>query len=169
MEGPEAHGPQGVSDEPRLPAEGLLAERVGREDGEGAEEARAQEEREEDALPRGAEERRDHVSDQEGEPGKEGRPGILIPERIVQHRVLAEVASALEGITEGAVPVVRFRPAGIRGRVDAVAVDIRELVVKAVAEIDAQKQRESEDEDQDRGGPPVRAEPAFTFVQALAN
>src|SRR5438445_12323011 len=156
MEGPEAHGPQGVSDEPRLPAEGLLAERVGREDGEGAEEACAQEEREEDALPGGAEERRDHVSDQEGEPGKEGRPGILIPQRIVEHRVQAQVASALERITEGGIPVVRVRPAGIGGRVDAVAIDMRELEGQAVDEVDAQKQRESEVDDQDWGGPTDR-------------
>ena len=63
LEVPDAHGQQEGSDDPRLPAEGLLAERVRREDGEGAEEARAEEEREEDALPRGAEERRDQVSD----------------------------------------------------------------------------------------------------------
>src|SRR5437879_12338775 len=46
---------------------------------------------------------------------------------------------------------------------------MRQLEGQAVDEVDPQKQRESEDEDQDRGGPPVRAEPAFTFVQELAN
>src|SRR5207247_4387904 len=135
------------------------------EDGEGAEEARAEEEREEDALPRRAEERRDQVSDQEGEPRKEGRPGILIPERIVQHRVQSEIAPALERITEGAIPVVRVRPAGLGGRVDAVAIDMRQLEGQAVDEVDAQKQRESEDEEQDRGGTTVGAEADNAVVQ----
>src|SRR5207247_9192259 len=111
-----------------------------------------------DGLAWGVEEGREQGSDYEGEPRKEGRPGILIPERIVEHRVQSEVAPALERITEGAIPVVRIRPAGIGGRVDAVAINMRQLEGQAVDEVDAQKQRESEEEDQDRGSPPVRAE-----------
>src|SRR5438128_12555265 len=63
------------------------------------------------------------------------------------------------------MPVVRVRSAREGRRGDRVAVDIRLIEGEAGDEVDAEEQRDAENQNEDRGGAPVRAEPAFPIVQ----
>src|SRR3989475_12207607 len=156
-------------DEPGPLAERLLAEGVRREDRQGAEAACAQQERDDDRLPGVREERPEEPADEEREPREQRRPWIRQGERVAQHRVRAQVLAGLEGITQGAVPIVRVGAAGYGQRVDRVAIDVRLAEDGAGDEVDAEEQGDAEDEHKDRGGPPVRAEPAFPIVQDSTN
>jgi len=107
LEMPDADREQQRGDEPGPPAERLFRQRVRREDRQGAEEARAEQEREHDRFPRVPEQRREEPADEEGEPREERRSRIRQGEWIAQHRIPAQVLSRLERITKGAMPVVR--------------------------------------------------------------
>src|SRR2546428_13410790 len=67
------------------------------------------------------------------------------------------------------MPVVRVRSAREGRRGDRVAVDIRLIEGEAGDEVDAEEQSDAENQNEDRGGPPVRAEPAFPIVQDSTN
>src|SRR5438094_944477 len=86
-----------------------------------------------------------------------------------ERRVRAEVPARLEAIAERAVPIIRVRATGDFWDVDAIAVDRGRREREAVDEVEAEEEGKPEDEDQDRGGPPMRAEPASAVIQERTN
>ena len=146
-------------DEPRPPVERILHEGVQREDGQGAEERRREDEGPRDGVPRRGECGGDDVPGEEGPPVEQRGPRIREPEGVVQSWVERELVAVLERISDDRIVVERVGPARVQSVRDR----------GAVHEVRPHEQREPEDDEEGGERGPVRPQPLLLVGHTFAS